>query len=128
VSRFKRRKRIKLYEKPWLTYGAVNVLHGVVHGKTRRHDASRRIDVHVHGLVRLFAFQKKELGGYEATHVVGDGTVYAHDSFSQKPGINVKASLPQCPLLEDDGNRERERPTRYTCCCGMTVIWRKSRR
>jgi hypothetical protein len=50
--------------------------------------------------------------------VVRDGTVDAHDPLPEQPGVNVEAALPQSPLLEDDGDRERKRPA------GRRMIWR----
>src|SRR5208337_1384243 len=82
-----------------------DVLHGVVDGHPGGHHASHRIDVKIDLFVRVFRFQKEELGDDQVGHVIVDGRAQKDDAVLEEPGIDIISPLPPAALLHYHGNQ-----------------------
>ena len=60
---------------------ALNVLHGIVDGQTRRDATARRVDVEVDILLGILRFEKEELGDYGGGGRFFDFAIEADDTF-----------------------------------------------
>src|SRR5690606_14742135 len=79
----------------------LDILHGVVDGQTGGHAAAGRVDVQLDVLVRVFRFQKQQLGNDIVGDVIVDGKPQKHDAFLEHLGIDVVGPLAAARIFID---------------------------
>ena len=83
---------------------AIDELHRVVNGQSRRDASAGRVDVHVDvglGVVRL---KEEQLGDNGVGHVVGDLRAEEDDAVLQQAAVDVHRPLFAAALLDDVGD------------------------
>src|SRR5713226_4908309 len=78
-------------------------LHGVVNGEARRDGATRRIDVELNVLFRIFSLKKQHLRGGQIGNVVINRRANKNDVFLEEPGVNVVGALTAAGLFDHHG-------------------------
>ena len=70
-----------------------DVLHGVVHRQRRGHRAAGAVDVQVHVVLGILAFEEEQLRRDQVGQVVVDDTADEDDPVAQKPRVDVVRAL-----------------------------------
>jgi hypothetical protein len=85
-------------------HGRPHVLHRVVDRETRRHDATRRVDVEADVLLRVLGIEEQELGDDEVRDVILDRVAEEDDPFPEQPRVDVVGTLTAAAGLDDHRN------------------------
>lgn len=82
--------------------------------------ATRRIEVHVNGLGRVFRLEKEELRNDNVSSVVGDGAIDANDPLLEQPREYIVSTLPSGGVLDHHGYQPivSSATTKRRCCIG----------
>src|SRR5690606_8496419 len=76
-------------------------LHGVVERHAGSHRATRRVDLQMDVLVRVFRFQEQKLGADQVGHVVLDLTNQKNHALLEQARVDVIGTLATSGLLDD---------------------------
>ena len=80
-------------------------LHRVVDGETRVHVPARTVDVQVDRLLRIDAFEVKQLCDYHVRHCIVDAGAEDDDAFLEQQAVNVVRAFPLAIVVNDHRNQ-----------------------
>ena len=83
---------------------ALDILHGVVDGHTRRHRAAGAVDVHLDVLVGVLCLQIQQLCHHQTGCGIIDLFAQEDDAVIEQPGENVVGTLAPVGLLHNIRN------------------------
>jgi hypothetical protein len=98
-------------------HGCSAATHGVIHRETAGHDAARRVDIEVDGLLRIFRFQEQQLGADQGRQGVIHLAIEKDDPLAQEAGVNIERPLSSAGLLHDHGDELHRFAHRRTPIC-----------